>query len=107
MTPQGWQCPLCKTVYAPHVDQCACASGERTFDVHADNTDEPNRINQAGDPFKVLRELTERLERAAPVCIPYVYPNDCDSQTITSKSAKWSWVKTSPTTSGWIGNYQD
>lgn len=20
----GWQCPLCKTVYAPHVDACEC-----------------------------------------------------------------------------------
>lgn len=24
--PQGWQCPCCKTVYAPHVSQCGCAS---------------------------------------------------------------------------------
>lgn len=23
--PQGWQCPLCKTVYAPSVTQCRCA----------------------------------------------------------------------------------
>lgn len=22
---QGWQCPLCKRVYAPHVDVCRCA----------------------------------------------------------------------------------
>lgn len=24
-TPQGWQCPECKTVYAPSVDRCECA----------------------------------------------------------------------------------
>ena len=21
---QGWQCPYCKTVYAPHITQCDC-----------------------------------------------------------------------------------
>lgn len=25
MANQGWQCPECKTVYAPHVDKCECA----------------------------------------------------------------------------------
>lgn len=24
--PQGWQCPVCKTVYAPSVLQCWCAA---------------------------------------------------------------------------------
>lgn len=23
---QGWQCPLCRMVYAPHVPSCGCAS---------------------------------------------------------------------------------
>lgn len=58
---QGWQCPLCKTVYAPHVDKCECAAGERTFDFSADNSDEPNRVNQAGDPHKELREFLEEM----------------------------------------------
>lgn len=25
---QGWQCPVCKTVYAPHVDKCECVVGK-------------------------------------------------------------------------------
>jgi hypothetical protein len=25
-TPQGWQCPQCRTVYAPHVPACYCAT---------------------------------------------------------------------------------
>lgn len=24
LTPIGWQCPVCKRVYAPHVDSCEC-----------------------------------------------------------------------------------
>jgi hypothetical protein len=23
--PQGWQCPCCRTVYAPHIPSCHCA----------------------------------------------------------------------------------
>lgn len=26
-TPLGWQCPRCRAVNAPHVNQCACAPG--------------------------------------------------------------------------------
>ena len=26
LAPQGWQCPCCKMVYAPHVPSCGCAS---------------------------------------------------------------------------------
>jgi hypothetical protein len=29
---QGWQCPLCKVVHAPHIDKCECANRPRTFD---------------------------------------------------------------------------
>lgn len=25
---QGWQCPLCKTVYAPHIQKCDCTKQE-------------------------------------------------------------------------------
>ncbi len=24
--PQGWQCPLCKTVHAPNITKCECAT---------------------------------------------------------------------------------
>lgn len=24
--PQGWQCPLCRNVFAPHVSSCGCAN---------------------------------------------------------------------------------
>jgi hypothetical protein len=27
---QGWQCPECKTVYAPHVDKCECTKQQKT-----------------------------------------------------------------------------
>lgn len=27
VAPQGWQCPCCKTIYAPSVAQCAPCSG--------------------------------------------------------------------------------
>lgn len=27
--PQGWQCPVCKTVYAPTVTECKCAANAR------------------------------------------------------------------------------
>ena len=26
LAPQGWQCPCCKTVYAPHIPSCGCAT---------------------------------------------------------------------------------
>jgi len=26
LAPQGWQCPCCKTIYAPHIPSCGCAS---------------------------------------------------------------------------------
>lgn len=25
---QGWQCPCCETVYAPHVSSCKCEKAE-------------------------------------------------------------------------------
>ena len=28
MPPQGWQCPECKHVYAPHVDECKRCPGK-------------------------------------------------------------------------------
>lgn len=32
-TPQGWQCPECKVIYAPSVTQCNCAVGEATLTI--------------------------------------------------------------------------
>lgn len=29
---QGWQCPVCKTVYAPTVSECKCAANARARD---------------------------------------------------------------------------
>ena len=26
LAPQGWQCPCCRMVYAPHVPSCGCAA---------------------------------------------------------------------------------
>ena len=26
LAPQGWQCPLCKKIYAPHISECYCCN---------------------------------------------------------------------------------
>jgi hypothetical protein len=31
--PQGWQCPLCRNVFAPHVSSCGCANTVSVYGV--------------------------------------------------------------------------
>ena len=36
---QGWQCPICKAVYAPWVQSCECAKAEPVGNVTKDQMD--------------------------------------------------------------------
>lgn len=55
MTNQGWQCPACKTVYAPHVEKCECsATQEATENVIAPNDIFPFPFTPCEKPTDVI-----------------------------------------------------
>lgn len=66
-TNQGWQCPCCETVYAPHVSSCKCKK------VAAIKTQQPltdnDKINQEA---RLREEWKKMMEEQAK----YRRPND-------------------------------
>lgn len=37
MTPQGWECPRCGTIWAPHVPKCECVPTKRVITYEPEN----------------------------------------------------------------------
>lgn len=83
---QGWQCPLCKTVYAPHVDKCECGKDGMTWNEIKEKyfpnmpDDEPeDRPSKTvvDDPLEWIRDFNERMKRYRPKYDRWVpmYPN--------------------------------
>jgi hypothetical protein len=85
---QGWECPKCGKVYAPHVDECKhCNEGmnmkeinEKYFPNVPDSEEQPIITPTVPTPFPYVPQPIHHIWRTAPNTLPLVpqwpyYPN--------------------------------
>lgn len=73
MNYEGWQCPICKRVYAPFVITCTHCGKEDTS--NADNTIYTNTIPKNLDDFDYIKELKKYEQKLTSTNAKFNCPN--------------------------------
>lgn len=69
---QGWQCPCCETVYAPHVSSCKCKKVEAIKPQPSKIDNDPAITDEMKERWR--RMMEEQIKNKEPLPIPQ-WPN--------------------------------